>query len=209
MPYVHDYFYEPLTKFLVEGFDCLVLLLVLADKQYMHGYAERVFSILKYFTSKHQVMHTERADPGASGSGGGDGGKGWRPTKDNPQSKLAKGPGVNFKNAPLTLVDANNNNVPIPAQYTGSGPADRAVGQSMANLLQARLNLHHSSNVSRTGFTAAQWGWLSSHLQAEHNRPLAEATAQNRPEPNTLWKKMQMSSLSNNQQLRDSLRNIH
>ena len=181
---------------------------MLVDKQYMNGCAEQVFKIQKYFTYKPQVMHTERADPGASGSGG-DGGKGWRPTKDNPQSKLAKGPGVNFKNAPLTLVDDNLNNVTIPSQYTGSGPADRAVGQSMANLLEARHNRRHPTNVSPSGFTAAQWGWLSSHLQAEHNRLLAQATAQNRAEPYTLWKKLQGSSLNNTQELRNSLRNIH
>ena len=95
--YVYDYFYEPLTNFLLEGFSSLTLLLSLeklVDKQCMEGCAEiQASNIRKDLTSKRQVMHSTRntsGDTGINVGGSGSGDSGGASSSHDTSTKIKK-----------------------------------------------------------------------------------------------------------------------
>lgn len=216
IPYV-NYYFSPIIGHIWDGFASIALLFSLdiwAPKQPIGGYL-----ILNSNSQPSGSLTGSSGNSSVSGStssssGGNGGGDNWRPTKDNPQSKLGGGKGVYMKVEPLTLRDTHGRPLATPAQYTGAGPVDREFGRAMSRSLHVRATIHlvggtrHSSAVSANWFYPNQWNWLRSHLQSEHNRLVNQAAANGRPAPTTLWNKLQAHSLHNTQELRNSLSSI-
>ena len=120
----------------------------------LYPYLALVLSfIIEIFGEKHLLGSTvyselppmEVAGPsnsGISGGGNGNSGDGYRPPKDNPNSKAGGGPGVSRANAPMVLYDEHGNILQAPANYTGQGATDRTFGTAIANSLEARAHFH-------------------------------------------------------------------
>lgn len=110
VPYVNYYISEPLTDFLFEGFECLLLLLSLdklVDKQCMDGCVEdKIFKIQKYFTSKGQTMHATR-----HGSGGAGINVGGNSSQHNAEASSSQGTSTNTRNVSQTARSSGNNSI--------------------------------------------------------------------------------------------------